>query len=35
MHHCPFCELVFPNLPELQAHIESDHPDRHVPERRY
>jgi hypothetical protein len=32
-HHCPFCELIFISLPELQGHIELDHPDRHVPDR--
>ena len=34
-NQCPFCELVFPNLIELQSHISVDHPDRNVPERRY
>jgi hypothetical protein len=34
-HQCPFCELIFPNLPELQAHIAIDHPDREVPDREY
>jgi len=34
-HRCPFCELLFPNLVELQSHIALDHPDRQVPERRY
>ncbi|MCU1352397.1 MAG: hypothetical protein JWM05_1606 [Acidimicrobiales bacterium] len=35
VHHCPYCELIFPNLPELKFHIEMDHPERKVPERRY
>ncbi len=34
-HHCPFCELIFISLPELQGHIELDHPDRHVPDREH
>jgi hypothetical protein len=34
-HRCPFCELVFPNVGELQQHILIDHPDRDVPDRRY
>lgn len=34
-HHCPFCELIFVNLAELQAHITVDHPEREVPERRH
>ncbi len=34
-HQCPFCELVFLNIFELQAHIAQDHPDRKVPEREY
>lgn len=34
-HRCPYCELIFPNLVELQSHIALDHPDRRVPERRY
>ncbi len=32
---CPFCELVFPNIFELQSHIAFDHPDREVPDREY
>ena len=32
-HHCPFCDLIFVNLVELEFHIETDHPDRHVPDR--
>jgi len=32
-HHCPFCELVFTNVHELQFHITVDHPERKVPER--
>ena len=35
VHQCPFCELRFTNLKELQFHIQLDHPDRQVPERRY
>ena len=35
VHQCPFCELIFPNIPELQFHITTDHPDRDVPEREY
>jgi hypothetical protein len=35
VHQCPFCELIFPNIPELQFHIALDHPDREVPEREY
>ncbi len=35
VHQCPFCELRFPNIHELQAHIALDHPDRKVPEREY
>jgi hypothetical protein len=34
-HHCPFCELVFTNVAELQAHIAVDHPEREVPDRTY
>jgi hypothetical protein len=34
-HHCPFCELIFTTVSELQGHIASDHPERHVPEREY
>ncbi len=34
-HHCPFCELIFRDLPELQDHISIDHPDRHVPDREH
>ncbi len=34
-HHCPFCELIFINLGELQSHITTDHPDRHVPDREH
>ncbi len=35
VHQCPYCELRFTNLKELQFHIQLDHPDRKVPERRY
>jgi len=35
VHHCPFCELRFVNLAELNFHIQLDHPDRDVPEREY
>ena len=35
VHQCPFCELRFVNLAELQFHIQLDHPDREVPEREY
>lgn len=35
VHQCPFCELRFTNLKELEFHIQLDHPDRQVPERRY
>ena len=35
VRQCPFCELRFTNLVELQFHIKQDHPDREVPERRY
>lgn len=34
-HHCPFCELIFISLPELQGHIMDDHPERHVPDREH
>jgi hypothetical protein len=34
-HQCPFCELRFVNLAELNWHIQQDHPDRQVPEREY
>ena len=33
VHQCPFCELRFLNLAELQFHIQTDHPDRKVPDR--
>ena len=35
VHQCPFCELRFLNLSELQQHIAFDHPDRQVPDREY
>ncbi len=35
VHQCPFCELRFVNLAELQFHIQVDHPEREVPEREY
>lgn len=35
VHQCPFCELRFVNLAELNFHIQLDHPDRDVPERDY
>lgn len=35
VHQCPFCELRFVTLPELNMHIQLDHPDRRVPERTY
>ena len=35
VHQCPFCELRFVNLAELNFHIQLDHPDRDVPEREY
>ena len=35
VHQCPFCELRFVNLAELNFHIQLDHPDREVPEREY
>lgn len=35
VHHCPFCELIFVSIAELQAHIAIDHPDRSVPDREY
>ena len=35
VHQCPFCELRFLNLAELNFHIQIDHPDRDVPEREY
>ena len=35
VHQCPFCELRFINLAELNFHIQLDHPDRDVPEREY
>ena len=35
VHQCPFCELRFVNLAELQFHIQLDHPEREVPEREY
>lgn len=35
VHQCPFCELRFVNLAELNFHIQLDHPDRSVPEREY
>jgi len=34
-HHCPFCELIFVTVSELQMHIAIDHPDREVPDREY
>lgn len=33
VHQCPFCELRFVTIAELQFHIEIDHPDREVPDR--
>ena len=33
VHQCPFCELRFVLLTELQMHIRIDHPDREVPDR--
>ena len=33
VHQCPFCELRFVTVAETQFHIESDHPDRKVPDR--
>jgi hypothetical protein len=35
VRQCPFCELRFASLAELQMHIELDHPDRKVPDRTY
>ena len=35
VHQCPFCELRFVNLAELQFHIAQDHPEREVPDREY
>jgi hypothetical protein len=35
VHQCPFCELRFVNLAELNFHIQQDHPDRKVPEREH
>ena len=35
VHQCPFCELRFTSLAELNFHIQLDHPDRSVPEREY
>jgi len=35
VHQCPFCELRFLTLAELNLHIQLDHPDRDVPEREY
>ena len=35
VHQCPFCELRFVNLSELNFHIQIDHPDRRVPEREH
>jgi hypothetical protein len=26
VHQCPYCELRFPNRPELSGHIALDHP---------
>jgi hypothetical protein len=34
-HHCPFCDLVFTNVFELESHITFDHPDRKVPHREH
>ena len=34
-HPCPFCELIFTSVAELQFHISLDHPDRQVPDREY
>lgn len=33
VHQCPFCELRFALVTELQTHIHIDHPDRKVPDR--
>ena len=33
VHQCPFCDCRFTTVAEEQYHIETDHPDRHVPER--
>ena len=35
VYQCPFCELRFVTIPELNMHIQLDHPDREVPEREY
>ncbi len=35
VHQCPFCELRFLNLSELQQHIAFEHPDRVLPDREY
>jgi hypothetical protein len=34
-HHCPFCELIFASVAELQQHIAFEHPEREVPDRDY